>query len=130
MKRTIPAVLIAAALALAGCSSTAAGQAGTAAGAALPTAAATVKAAPIVAGSDPTNSAPPSVDEKSYLDSMHYFWAEGPEDSELLSAGYYACDQLRAGVSDDQIIAVQGDRGHNADVLNVARQFLCPEFFR
>ena len=132
MKRTIPAVLIAAALALAGCSSTSTGQAGTAAGAALPTATATV--APIIQDTAPAPS-PTALDEEAeYLRSLKSVWRGNvPSDADLIAAGRFACQEFEAGKSRDDIVAVQGGsadaEANNRHVVTSAAQLFCPAYF-
>lgn len=132
MKRTIPAVLIAAALALAGCSSTAPGQAGTAAGAALPTATATASPAPIVLDS-PKPTATPSAgpDEALFLRAMAGTMNPMPSDADLLAAGYLACKGMDEGGDHNSIVVVTNADGTvsdtNGTLIRAASQYLCPE---
>lgn len=133
MKRTIPAVLIAASLALAGCASTAADQASTAAGAALPTATATASPAPIVIDDTP-NAAPTESDADSeFIEAIKKGWTDAPTDEQLLAAGHSACDQLSSGADPASIVVVSGDseaaQFWNRSLVQTAAQILCPAQF-
>ena len=129
MKRTIPAVLIAAALALAGCSSTSTDQASTAPGAALPTATAEAKVnatAPPAALSDAEQAYLAGVEGIAILNGM--------SDSEKISFGLAGCEQLREGTQIGELHIFPDETPQPGDrypasqmVTSAASETLCPD---
>jgi hypothetical protein len=123
------AVVAAALLLLAGCTSSAPAE--DASG--DTTVAPTVESAPITA--EPKSSSPtPSASTDDYLLAMHAIWqGDPPSDDELVSAGTLVCENLRSGKPDAEIVVVVGSTddaaANNTKTVTAAKQYLCPEFF-
>lgn len=81
---------------------------------------------------DETESEPMPTGEGEFLAAVYPAWHGSlPADADLISAGYYACEQLTAGVAETEILAVAGDsedaKWNNSQLISAAG-LLCPQF--
>lgn len=135
MKKLGVAIAIAGALMLAGCAS--AEPAGVETQAA-PMQESTALPTPTPTATGPASTAEPDTGgfglgdytpDSFFLEIMNQYWqGERPGDQELFDAAGLACEQLRGGTPEDQVVVVESDQQNNKELLKAAIQVYCPEY--